>query len=109
MNTIKTYAEFEEAIKSSKGLLLYFYNDNCAPCIALRPKVQAMLNEEFSKMHSFLINTVDFPELAVSHNVFSSPTILIFFEGVEYFRVSKYVSVHEMALRIGRYYNLLFS
>ncbi len=108
MNTISKTEEVKNAIEQSKGILVYFYNDACAPCIALRPKVENMLKEEFSKMNSLLINAAQYPELAASYNVFASPTILVFFEGVEYFRVSKYISVPEMAVRIDRYYSLLF-
>jgi hypothetical protein len=34
---------------------------------------------------------------------------VIFFDGKETFRVSKYISIDELAGRIGRYYDLIFS
>lgn len=110
MNTnITTQADLEKLIRISPALLVYFYNDRCAPCVALRPKVEAMITEEFPKMSHTYINAAEFPELAASNGVFASPTIVVFFEGKENFRVSKYISIDELAGRISRYYNLLFT
>lgn len=39
----------------------------------------------------------------------ASPTIVVFFDGKETFRVSKYISIEELAGRIKRYYDLIFT
>jgi thioredoxin 1 len=93
---------------NSPALLLYFYNDSCAPCVALRPKVETMITEEFPKMSYSYINAAQYPELAASNGVFASPTIVVFFDGKETFRVSKYISIDELSGRIGRYYEMIF-
>ena len=90
----------EALIQASAALLLYFYNDSCAPCVALRPKVNEM-------QHAY-INAAIYPELSASAGVFASPTIIVYFDGKENFRVSKYVSVQELSDRIQRYYSLRF-
>jgi thioredoxin 1 len=95
-------------ISSSPALLLYFYNDSCAPCVALRPKVEELIDDEFPLMRHSYINAVTFPELAASNGVFASPTIIVFFDGKENFRVSKYISIDELESRIGRYYEMIF-
>ena len=105
---ITSQAELAALNESSEAVLLYFYNDSCAPCVALRPKVEEMVSEQFPKMSHTYINSAQFPELSASNGVFASPTILIFFDGKETFRVSKYVSISELAGRIGRYYELMF-
>lgn len=105
---ITSQAELDALNKSSEAFLLYFYNDSCAPCVALRPKVEAMVLEQFPKMSHTYINSAKFPELSASNGVFASPTILVFFDGKETFRVSKYVSIDELVGRIGRYYGLMF-
>ncbi|PKP45222.1 MAG: thioredoxin [Bacteroidetes bacterium HGW-Bacteroidetes-11] len=94
---------------STPALLLYFFNDSCAPCVALRPKIESMVSSEFPQMKHSYVNSAAFPELSASNGVFASPTIVVFFDGKEVFRVSKYVSVDELAGRIRRYYNLIFS
>lgn len=109
MRTIEVEGELKAAIESSSAILVYFYNDACAPCVALRPKVQEMMDGNFERMDLLFINSAQFPELSANYNVYSSPTIIVFFEGKENFRVSKFVSVQELGNKIQRYYDLLFS
>ncbi|MFH1119687.1 MAG: thioredoxin family protein [Bacteroidota bacterium] len=106
--SIHSQADLEQISAVSPALLLYFYNDSCAPCVALRPKVETMMMENFPEMDHAYINAAQFPELAASNGVFASPTIIVQFDGKENFRVSKYISIDELAGRIGRYYGMLF-
>jgi thioredoxin 1 len=105
---ISSQPDLTHSISQSPALLLYFYNDSCAPCVALRPKVEVMVTGEFPKMNHSYINAAKFPELSASNGVFASPTIVVFFDGKETFRVSKYISIDELAGRIGRYYEMIF-
>lgn len=105
---ITTPEELEALNSTTPAALIYFYNDSCAPCVALRPKVEQMVNQEFPRMAHSYVNAAQYPALAASNGVFASPTILVFFDGKETFRVSKYISIDELAGRIERYYNLMF-
>lgn len=95
-------------VADNPAIMLYFFNDNCAPCLALRPKVESLVNDEFPKMKLVFINATAYPELAAAHSIFGAPTLLVFFDGKEVFRESKYVSVDQMKERIDRYYRLIF-
>ena len=106
---ITTQSALDQLNSNTPALLVYFYNDSCAPCIALRPKVEEMVSGEFPQMKHSYVNSAAFPELSASNGVFASPTIVVFFDGKETFRVSKYISIDELAGRIRRYYNLIFS
>lgn len=106
---ITTQVTLDGLISTSPALLLYFYNDSCAPCVALRPKIESMIRNEFPEMNHSYINAARFPALSASNGVFASPTIVVFFDGKETFRVSKFVSVDELAGRIRRYYDMIFS
>ena len=90
------------------GIILYFYNDDCQPCISLRPKVESLMNERFPKMKLVWINSKITPEIPANYGVFSNPTLLIFFEGKELKRFSKYISINELENAIDRYYSLAF-
>lgn len=109
MKQINEIGELQNAIDSSQAILVYFYNESCAPCVALRPKVQEMMEVRFEKMDLLFINSAQLPELSANFNVYSSPTIIVCFDGKENFRVSKYVSIQELSQKIQRYYDLLFS
>ena len=109
MKIIKEKSELVGAILNSAATTVYFYNDACAPCVSLRPKIEEMVTQNFEKMNLVFVNSAEFPELSSAYGVFASPTIIVFFEGKENFRVSKYISVGELSDKIERYYNLLFS
>ena len=105
---LKSKEQAEELLKNETAALIYFYSDACAPCVSLRPKVIELLKGSFPKMKLAFVNSVDVPMLAAHFNVFSNPTLLIFFEGKEYNRLSKYVSISQLEDTIGRPYNMVF-
>lgn len=101
-------AEIQNLITKKPAALLYFYNDNCAPCVMLRPKVQEMVKDYFPNIQLYLINAEQFPATSAQFGVFSSPTLLVFFEGKEYIRESKNISISELHSKIERIYNMVF-
>lgn len=108
MEQIKDALKLREVIKKEAGTIVYFYNDDCAPCLSLRPKVESLVENHFPKMHLVWINSKVSPAIPAEYGIFANPTILIFFEGKEFKRYSKYVSIDEMHVSLERYYNLLF-
>ena len=105
MESIKN---LKEIIEQEPAVLVYFKNDLCAPCIVLRPKVEELINNEFPKVKFIIVDSVKQPELAGEFSVFANPTLLTFFDGKEYFRKSKYVSIPELQFEIGRLYEMMF-
>lgn len=105
----KTTEQLQEVIipEDFNGLL-YFSHDNCGVCHVLRPKVESLLKEEFPEMTFSFHNVEKEPAFAASHNVFTVPILLIFFEGQEFYRFSGSVSIGELSNKISRPYNLKF-
>lgn len=108
MSTIFNLDELVQLIQQETAVIIYFYNDDCPPCISLRPKVEELISNTFQKMRLVWVNSKNYPKIPANYNVFANPTILIFFEGKEFKRFSKYVSISELELVIERYYNLIF-
>lgn len=106
MSQINT-EELQEEIVQAAALLVYFYSDRCAPCISLRPKVEKLLQESFPEMKLIFIDSEKQPEIAAHHGVFANPTLLLFFDGHEHQRLSKYVSISQLSEVIERPYHLL--
>jgi thiol-disulfide isomerase/thioredoxin len=100
--------EIQNLVTDKIAVMLYFYNDNCAPCIVLRPKVQGMVKDYFPNLDLRLINAGQFPAASAQYGVFSSPTLLVFFEGKEYIRESKNISISELHDKIERIYSMVF-
>jgi len=107
-NELETMEQMEAAVNNEAVLILYFYNDHCAPCISLRPKVIQMVEEGFPKMKLVFVNSEKFPALPAKYNVFANPTIILFFDGREFRRESKYISIPQLAEEIERPYSLIF-
>lgn len=103
-----TPEELEIIIREAQGVLVYFKNDFCGPCAALRPKVTDLIENNFPDMKMVIVDSFSNPSLAGQYNVFGNPTLLVFFEGQEYIRKSKYISMPELEGEIERYYKMVF-
>ena len=106
---IGSMPEIQEFIKSEMALIIYFYNDDCPPCLSLRPKVEAMVENDYSEMKLIFVNSKSHPEIPASFSIFSNPTLLVYFDGKESKRFSKYISIPELSQSVDRYYNMIFS
>lgn len=95
-------------IDNEDAILVYFYNNNCAPCISLRPKVEELIKSDFPKMKLVFVNSEENMEIPAAYSVFSNPTLVIFLEGKEYRRESKYISIPQLSEAIERPYNMMF-
>ena len=103
-----TSTDLQDSIDKNPAVIIYFYSDKCAPCISLRPKVKKLINDEFPKINLQFVNAETSPEITGSFGIFSNPTIIVFFDGKEYRRYSKYISMNELSVDIERVYNILF-
>lgn len=108
MSNISHLDELVQIVQQETAVVIYFYNDDCPPCISLRPKVEDLISNAFQKMKLVWVNSKNHPKIPAHYNVFANPTILIFFEGKEFKRFSKYVSISELEQAIARYYNMIF-
>lgn len=101
--------ELRTRVQSEPAVLIYFKNDNCAPCLVLRPKVKELLDEFFPKVEMIVIDSVEHPEFAGEFQVYANPTLLAFFDGKEYIRKSKFVAIPQLRSEISRLYEMMFS
>lgn len=107
-NEINSLAEVQALAEKEKGLIIYFYSDRCAPCISLRPKVLEMVAGEFKNMKLVFVNSEKHPDIPAHYGVFANPGIIVFFEGREFRRYSKYISINELGGDISRIYEMVF-
>jgi thioredoxin-like negative regulator of GroEL len=105
---LESLQELNKIIEKESALMLYFYNDDCPPCISLRPKVESLVADKFPNMKLAWINAKKHPEIPANFQVFANPAILVFFEGKEFKRFSKYISTDELYQSIQRVYQLMF-
>jgi len=103
-----TVRSIDQFITENPAALVYFKNDKCGPCQVLRPKVAELIKEEFPGMEMLVVDSVESPALSGHYQVFSNPTLIVFFDGRETIRKSKYVSLAELKEEIGRVYRIMF-
>lgn len=95
-------------IDNEVAVIVYFYNNNCAPCISLRPKVEKLVTDSFPQIKLVFVNSEMYPDIPATYSVFSNPTLIIFLEGREYRRESKYISIPQLSEAIERPYKMIF-
>ena len=97
-----------EILEKSNCVLLYFGATNCSVCEVLRPKIQMNSSVNFSKMTQYYINSNQNLDITSFFNIFSSPTILVFFEGKEFKRYGRNISLDIFNSEIKRLYEMVF-
>ncbi len=108
-NEITSLNDLVDLVEKEKGLIAYFYSERCAPCVSLRPKVKQMIDDEFRSINLVYINSVHQPLIAAHFGVFANPALIVFFEGKEFRRYSKYISINELGGDIERVYQMVFT
>lgn len=106
---VDSISRFNELVRSKPAMLTYLSTKECNVCKSLRPKIEKMITEQFSEMEFHYVDCDDEKELAAQLSVFTVPTILIFFDGRESIRKSRFVGVEELRSEISRIYEMMFS
>ncbi|MEE4197009.1 MAG: thioredoxin family protein [Bacteroidales bacterium] len=94
--------------RNQKGCLVYFSHDKCNVCKVLKPKVHQLLNEYFPHLEMYYCDTEHYPQIAAQNSIFTVPTLIIFFDGKEFFRKSRNIGLEELKNELKRPYSLMF-
>ena len=104
VNLLKNEMDMHSLKSSMEGavpLLLYFSADPCTVCHAMLPKLQKILlemgsAEEGQDYHLLVIESEKHPEICGQLLVFTVPTLLIFWEGREVLRESRFMDLKQI-------------
>lgn len=99
----------EKELKNNEALMVYFSGNDCGVCQVLKPKIETLFKEKFPKVKQVYISAEIFRDTAAQYNVLSIPTILVYFEGKEFLRESRLISVPDVETKISRTYDLFFN
>lgn len=106
--TVGSLEELQALVAREAAVLAYFSTPDCRVCQALRPKVAELLEREFPRLAGVYVDCGALPAAAGQYQVFSVPTMVVFFEGREWLRRGRSVGLAELRQEIGRPYQLLF-
>ncbi len=105
---ISSTDEFLTFIEDNQACAIYFSGENCSVCKALKPKLIELFQSRYTKIAVGIVETENSQEIASQNSIFTIPTLLIFFNGSEFIRKSRTISIHELEKEVDRPYELLF-
>lgn len=104
---INSFEEFSK-LKEEPAVLVYFSTQACTVCHVLKPKVEELVMVKFPKLTLLSVQSDRLPEIAAQNQVFTAPTLLVFFDGREYIRKSRNFGIGELSEAITRPYEMIF-
>ena len=96
------------SIADEPALLAYFTTPDCNVCRVLKPKIIALLEQDFPRLMAVHVDCAQHPEIAASFSVFAVPAILVFFDGREWLREGRHLALQEFKSALTRPYRLIF-
>jgi thioredoxin-like negative regulator of GroEL len=99
----------EEKIKKTDALIVYFSGEHCSVCKVLQPKIEESIVSNFNKIEFLEIKTENYPKTCAALSVFSIPTIIVYFDGKEFARYGRNISIAQFIQNTSRPYNLFFA
>ncbi|HPR17382.1 MAG TPA: thioredoxin family protein [Candidatus Cloacimonadota bacterium] len=96
-----------ETIKQGKFSIVYLTTEDCQVCEIILPRIEKMI-AVFPQADFQLIKLDDVPEAAGSFLTFSVPTLLVYSNGAELLRFSRYLDVERIGMQMKKYYDLIF-
>ena len=91
---LSSAAQLETLKTSPDPLILYFSTPNCMVCEIMKPKVLEALQDYDTDLID--IDAAEYPEIAGQHRVFAAPTVLVFYEGKEVLRESRFIDIDKI-------------
>jgi thioredoxin-like negative regulator of GroEL len=105
---LTTLEELQQLEADGSPAILYFSHQQCNVCKVLKPKIREMIENNFPQMMLYYVNTREHPDMAGQYSVFTVPTILVFFEGREYIRESRHISITAFQERLEKLYRIYY-
>lgn len=91
-----------QRIKGDGMLIVEIGSRSCAPCAAIRRKLDDFLNEN-PAIEGRYLSVEAHPEVAGALHVLSVPTLILFIDGKRYLSVSGYFSLENFLEKTRRY------
>ena len=106
---MQTIQNIEKIIEDNMAVLVYFSAPSCNVCHALKPKLLDAIDQNFKELKIVSVDISKQQDIAPHFRVFSIPTILVFLDGREFLRKSRYMSIHDVIQDIKRPYEIMMS
>lgn len=105
---ITSAEQLKKFTSENKGALLYFSTPDCNVCKVLKPKLYELIASKYPGIEFGYVDISTLKEIAGELAIFSVPTVIVYFDGREFFRKSRNLSLEEFSSEIDRPYTLLY-
>ncbi|WP_458119944.1 thioredoxin family protein [Paenibacillus sp. Z6-24] len=106
MKSLTTLEQVHEQIASHRLQLLMLKTHHCSVCESVQPQAARLL-EDYPQIAGAYVYMEDAPELASEHLIFTSPVLILFYEGKEVYRAARFIRFAELEQQLQRYASLL--
>ncbi|PDY48640.1 thiol reductase thioredoxin [Bacillus pseudomycoides] len=79
-------------IEEQGRLLLFIKIENCGVCDVMLEKVNRLL-KQYKNVGNIVVSLEDMKEISAKYLVFTAPTVLLFHQGKEILRESRFISL----------------
>ncbi len=89
-------------------VLIHFSAPDCGVCVSLKPRITALVEEQFPRLLLAEVDCAASPELAAQQRVFTVLVLLLFLQGRESLRLVRNFHLATLRDQLVRPYTLLF-
>ncbi|MDO6462181.1 thioredoxin family protein [Granulosicoccaceae sp. 1_MG-2023] len=108
MKRVSSEPELAQLLKDKPAVMLLFGGKDCGVCQVVKPKLAALVRDEFPQMEAVYIDCQEAQALCAAQAVFSLPVLQLWFEGKRFDSFVKVFSLGSIREAVERPYGLLF-
>lgn len=101
--SIQSLEQLSQIIMQGSPLILYFSGDACNVCHSVLPQLKDSITNHSIPLA--VIRSEDHQEICGQHLVFTVPTILVFYQGKEVLRESRFIDFQRIERMVGNLEN----
>lgn len=107
MKVYNTIEAIEQEVTSHPFVFLYISAEACNVCKGLLPKVNDIIGK-YPQISGIFAEIDSVPEVGSKYSIFAVPTLILFIDGREVIRESRYVNTRDLEEKISRYYKMYY-
>ncbi len=106
MESLASALALDEWLRVERLVLVLFKTQDCSVCDAVQPQLEVLLGR-YPTVKGAYLYMEDAPELAATYMIFTSPVVMLMYEGKEVYRAARFVRFAELEYQVSQYTSLL--
>lgn len=102
MQTLTTLIQVQDFIAQSRLAVLYISAPKCGVCTVMKPKINEIIND-FDNVASGVVGIDEMPTLASFYHILTAPALLVFADGKEVWRGTRFIDVVDFENKLAQY------